>query len=141
MAIASSGIKSILPKNIDMLSGPGCPVCVTPAGVIDCAIELAEGGCIITTFGDMMRVPGSSSSLEKEKDIKTVYSCMETIQIAKKNPKKEVVFVGVGFETTSPTIAATVKIAEKENIKNLSIIPAFKLIPPAIKKILEQKKK
>ncbi|MDD5687807.1 MAG: hydrogenase formation protein HypD [Elusimicrobia bacterium] len=144
MAIASSGIKTILPKNISLLSGPGCPVCVTPTPIIDSAIELAKKGHIIVTFGDMLRVPGSSSSLEKEKsngcDIKIVYSCLDTIEIAKKNPKKEVIFVGVGFETTSPTIAATVKIAKNENIKNFSVIPAFKVIPPAMKVILEQKK-
>lgn len=143
MAIAASGIKSLLPKNINMLSGPGCPVCVTSGGIIDSAIELAKNGCIVATFGDMMRVPGSNSSLEKEKsngcDIRIVYSCLDTPEIARKNSKKEVVFVGVGFETTSPTIAATVKIADKQNLKNFSVIPAFKLIPPAIKKILEQK--
>ena len=144
MAIASSGIKSLLPKNINLISGPGCPVCVTPAGIIDSAIELAKNGCIIVTFGDMLKVPGSISSLEKEKssgrDIRVVYSAGDSIKIAENNPGKEVVFVGVGFETTSPTIAATVKIADKEKIKNFSVIPAFKLIPPAIKIILEQKK-
>ncbi|PIU84093.1 MAG: hydrogenase formation protein HypD [Elusimicrobia bacterium CG06_land_8_20_14_3_00_38_11] len=144
MAIASSGIKSLLPKNINLISGPGCPVCVTPAGIIDSAIELAKNKCIIITFGDMLKVPGSISSLEKEKssgcDIRIIYSASDSIKIAKNNPKKEVVFVGVGFETTSPTIAATVKIADKEKIKNFSVISAFKLIPPALKIILEQKK-
>lgn len=144
MAIASSGIKSLLPKNINLISGPGCPVCVTPAGIIDSAIELAKNGCIIVTFGDMLKVPGSISSLEKEKSngygIKIVYSAGDAIEIAKNNPKKEVVFVGVGFETTAPTIAAAVKIADREKIKNFSVIPAFKLIPPALKIILEQKK-
>jgi hydrogenase expression/formation protein HypD len=143
MSIASCGIKSLLPKNINLVSGPGCPVCVTPAGIIDSAIELAKTGCIITTFGDMIKVPGSKSSLEKEKsngyDIRIVYSASDAVEIARKNPKKEIVFIGIGFETTSPTIAAAIKIAEKENIKNFSIIPAFKLIPPAIEKILEQK--
>ncbi|MBN1384903.1 MAG: hydrogenase formation protein HypD [Elusimicrobia bacterium] len=143
MAIASSGIKSLLPKNINMISGPGCPVCVTPAGIIDSAVELAKNGCIITTFGDMVRVPGSSSSLEKERsnkcDIRIVYSCLDVIEIAQKNPKKEVIFIGVGFETTSPTIAATINIADMQNLKNFSVLPAFKLIPPAIQTILEQK--
>lgn len=144
MAIASSGIKTLLPKNINMISGPGCPVCVTPADTIDTAAELSKGGCIVATFGDMLRVPGSTSSLEKEKsnkcDIRIVYSCLDIIKIARENSKKEVVFIGVGFETTSPTIAATVKIAYNQNLKNLSIIPAFKLIPPAIRTILEQKR-
>ncbi|HAX62142.1 MAG TPA: hydrogenase formation protein HypD [Elusimicrobia bacterium] len=144
MAIASSGIKLLLPKNINLISGPGCPVCVTPAGIIDSAIELAKNGCIITTFGDMLRVPGSISSLEKEKsngrDIRILYSAGDSIKIAKNNLRKEVVFIGVGFETTSPTLAATVKIADKEKIKNFSVLPAFKLIPPALKIILEQKK-
>jgi len=143
MAIASSGIKSLLPKEINLISGPGCPVCVTPVGVIDSAIELSRKGHIITTFGDMIRVPGSNSSLEKEKSkgnsVKIVYSAADALSVAKNNPKKEVVFVGVGFETTSPTIAAAIKMAEKEKIRNFSVIPAFKLIPPAIKKILEQK--
>ncbi|OGS46546.1 MAG: hydrogenase formation protein HypD [Elusimicrobia bacterium RIFOXYD2_FULL_34_15] len=143
MAIAYSGLKSLLPKNINLISGPGCPVCVTPTPIIDSAIELAKKGLIITTFGDMLKVPGSNSSLEKEKsngnDVRMVYSCFDALKIAQKNPKKEVVFVGVGFETTSPTIAATIKTAEKEKTKNFSVIPAFKVIPPALKVILEQK--
>src|SRR3989339_131051 len=126
MAIAYSGLKSLLPKNINLISGPGCPVCVTPTPIIDSAIELAKKGLIITTFGDMLKVPGSNSSLEKEKsngnDVRMVYSCFDALKIAQKNPKKEVVFVGVGFETTSPTIAATIKTAEKEKTKNFSVI-------------------
>lgn len=144
MAIASSGIKTLLPKNINMISGPGCPVCVTPADIIDSAVEIARIGGIITTFGDMVRVPGSDSSLEKERagkcDIRVVYSCLDAIRIARENPEKEVVFVGVGFETTSPTIAAAVKSADNQKLKNFSVIPAFKLIPPAIQTILKQKR-
>ncbi|HAM39573.1 MAG: hydrogenase formation protein HypD [Elusimicrobia bacterium RIFOXYC2_FULL_34_12] len=143
MAIASAGLKSVLPKNINLISGPGCPVCVTPTSIIDSAIELAKKDKIITTFGDMLRVPGSNSSLEKEKsfgcDVRIVYSCLDALKIAQNNPKKEIVFIGVGFETTSPTIAVTLRIAKRKKIENFSVIPAFKLIPPALKVLLKQR--
>ncbi len=135
MAIARSGIKSILPENIHLLSGPGCPVCVTPQDVIDYAIGLAQHKeMIITTFGDMVRVPGTESSLESFNP-RIIYSPLDVLDIAQENPEKDVVFIGVGFETTSPTVAATIIKAEQSGIKNFFILPAFKLIPPALRYI------
>ena len=144
VSISKNGIRSLLPKNIRLISGPGCPVCVTPQGEIDAAIELSKKpGVIITTFGDMLRVPGAKSSLEKEKakgaDIRIVYSPMDCLEMARKEPEKEIVFIGVGFETTSPTIAATVIKAKEQKINNFSVVPAFKLIPPALKAITDAK--
>jgi len=141
MSIARSGIKKLLPKNIRLLSGPGCPVCVTPNSGIDKAIAYAKmENTIITTFGDMMRVPGSSSSLAREKslggDVKIVYSASDALSIAQENPAENVIFLGVGFETTSPTIAASIKDAALKKIDNYSVLPMFKLIPPAIRAIL-----
>lgn len=132
MAIARSGIRRMLPENLKLLSGPGCPVCVTPQEVIDWTIELAKRKeVIITTFGDMVRVPGTEESLEIYHPV-VVYSARDSLNIARQNPKKDVVFIGVGFETTSPTVAATILEADEKNIKNFYIIPAFKLIPPAL---------
>lgn len=135
MAIARSGIRQMLPENINLISGPGCPVCVTPNSTIDYSIELARrDNVIITTFGDMMRVPGSYSSLAKERakksNIKIVTSTIDALEIARQNPHKKVVFIGVGFETTAPTIAASILIAEKENIKNYFVLSAHKVMPP-----------
>lgn len=132
MAIARAGIKKMMPEYIKLLSGPGCPVCVTPQNIIDWTIELArQKNVIITTFGDMVRVPGSQGSLEIYHP-KIVYSPRDALTIAQDNPRKDVVFIGVGFETTSPTVAATILEARKKNIKNFYIVPAFKLIPPAL---------
>ncbi len=137
VAISKNGLRSLLPPNIRLISGPGCPVCVTPQSEIDASIELARRPkTIITSFGDMIRVPGTRTSLEKEKaegsDVRVVYSPLDCLDIAKKEPEKEVVFIGVGFETTSPAIAATVLKAKEEKAHNFSVIPAFKLIPPAL---------
>ncbi len=142
MSIFRSGIRSILPKNISLLSGPGCPVCVTAQGEIDAFIELSRtNDVIITTFGDLMRVPGSNSSLQKEhaegRDIRIVYSSLDALDIAKQNPDKQVVFLGVGFETTTPTIAATIYTAKQMNIENYSFISAHKLVPPALVALME----
>ncbi|MCX7995236.1 MAG: hydrogenase formation protein HypD [candidate division WOR-3 bacterium] len=132
MAVARSGIRNLLPENIRLLSGPGCPVCVTPQEIIDWTIELAsQKDVIITTFGDMVRVPGTKESLEAHHPV-IVYSARDVLGIAQNNSQKSVVFVGVGFETTSPTIAATILEAKEKNIKNFFVIPAFKLIPPAL---------
>ncbi len=137
MAISSSGIRRMVPHGLKLLSGPGCPVCVTPAEDIDWIIELTKiPGVILTTFGDMIKVPGSHSSLEGEMaqgaEVKVVYSPLDALQIAERNPEKKVCFVGVGFETTSPTVAATILLAREKGVKNLLIYPAFKLIPPAM---------
>jgi len=145
MAISRSGIRDILPEKIKLISGPGCPVCVTSSGDIDGMIELADKkDVIITTFGDMLRVPGSNkNSLEKKKsdgaDIRIVYSPMESLAVALSNPQKKVVFLSVGFETTIPPIAGTVLEAEKQGIDNFMIFPANKLIPPAMELLIEDK--
>jgi hydrogenase expression/formation protein HypD len=142
VAIFRYGIRELIPNNIRLLSGPGCPVCVTPNSSIDQFIRLSRmPGVIATVFGDMMRVPGSVSSLEMEKarggDVRVVYSSLDVLKIARENPDKQVVFFAVGFETTAPTIAATLLTAASERIQNFFILPANKLIPPAIKAVLD----
>jgi len=141
VSILKHGIRQLLPSNIEMLSGPGCPVCVTPVGDIDKSIALArKPETIITTFGDMIRVPGSSSSLQKEKaegaDVRIVYSARDAIEIARLNPLKKVVFVGVGFETTAPTVAASVMQAMNEGLNNYYILSLHKLCPPVMTALL-----
>lgn len=138
------GLDALLPKNIRLISGPGCPVCVSTQGYIDTAIQLAKNeDVVIATFGDMLRVPGSVSSLEKEKanfgNVRVVYSPLEAITIAKRNPDKKIVFLSVGFETTAPTIALTILNAKKEKLKNIFFLSALKLIPPAMKYLLSDK--
>ncbi len=144
MSIFRHGIRSVLPSNISLLSGPGCPVCVTAQQDIDAFVEFARvENIIVTTFGDLMKVPGSGSSLAKEKalgaDVKIVYSMFDAIQIAKNNPDKEVVFCGVGFETTIPTIAAGILSARNERVNNFSVYSANKLTPPALAALMETK--
>lgn len=142
VAILKHGIRQLLPSNIEMLSGPGCPVCVTDNADIDKAIALARNpGVILTTFGDMLRVPGSRSSLQKAKadgaDVRIVYSATDALQAARDNPGKQVVFLGIGFETTAPTIAASILQAEQEQIENYYVISLHKLCPPVIKALLD----
>jgi len=137
VAISRAGLRSLMPGGLKLLSGPGCPVCVTPLAEIDRAIAASRlPNVILTTFGDMMRVPGSESTLEKEKaegaDVRILYGPLQAIEIAEENPDREVVFVGVGFETTSPTIAATVVEAKRRGIENLSVFPFFKTVPRAL---------
>lgn len=137
VAIAKSGLKELLPEHIRLVSGPGCPVCVTPQDYIDKAIWLSkQKGVIITTFGDLIRVPGTYESLSLAKaqgaDIRVVYSPANSIEIARENPSKIVVFLAVGFETTVPTIAATLEMAISEKVDNLFIFSAHKLVPPAL---------
>jgi hydrogenase expression/formation protein HypD len=141
VAIARSGIREILPENIRLISGPGCPVCVTPQDYIDRAIYLSrQRDIIITTFGDLVRVPGTESSLEKERaagaDVRVLYSTAQSIDIAKQNPSKKVVFLAVGFETTIPTISGTLEMALREGITNLYILCAHKLVPPALEALV-----
>ncbi|MCJ7593640.1 MAG: hydrogenase formation protein HypD [Desulfobacterales bacterium] len=143
MAIFRNGIREILPETISLLSGPGCPVCVTSQSEIDSFIELSRvDDVIVTTFGDLMRVPGRDSSLQREradgKDIRVVYSSSDAIDIAGKNPLKKVVFLGVGFETTAPTIAASILSARKMGVQNFSVFCAHKLIPPALEALLKR---
>ncbi len=138
MSIARFGIQEVLPKNIRLISGPGCPVCVTPNHYIDHAVSLCRrDDVIVTTFGDMMKVPGSSSSLEREHieghDIRVVGSTLEALTIAEKNSEKNVVFLGVGFETTVPTVAVSLMQAKSEDLKNYSVLSAHKTMPEAMK--------
>src|SRR5210317_2199818 len=123
VSIFRSGIRSVLPQTISLLSGPGCPVCVTDQNEIDAFIELSRiEDVIITTFGDLMRVPGTHSSLQKERaegrDIRVVYSTFDALEVAQKYPDKQVVFLGVGFETTAPTIAASIQQAARLKVEN-----------------------
>ena len=137
VSIFRSGIRSVLPKTISLLSGPGCPVCVTAQGEIDAFIALARAkDVILTTFGDLMRVPGTVSSLQKERaegrDIRIVYSTTDAVEIAQKNRDKKIVFLGVGFETTAPTIAAAILSAEQLGLDNFFVFSVHKLVPPAL---------
>ena len=142
VAIFKHGIRQLLPENIEMLSGPGCPVCVTASADLDRAIALARlPGVIITSFGDMVRVPGSYSSLQRAKaegaDVRIVYSAQDALAIARDNPGKSVIFIGIGFETTAPTIAASILQAEQERINNYYVLSLHKLCPPIMKAILD----
>jgi hydrogenase expression/formation protein HypD len=140
--IYKHGIEDVLPRNIDLVHGPGCPVCVLPMGRIDDAIAIAKSEDVIfTTFGDMMRVPGSSGSLLDAKaegaDVRFVYSPLDALKIARTNPDKEVVFFAIGFETTAPSTAVTLLRAQAENISNFSVFCNHVTIIPAIKAILD----
>lgn len=141
VAIFKAGIRQLLPVNVELVSGPGCPVCVTPNEYLDQAIAYSrQAEVIIATFGDMLKVPGSSSSLAGEKamgaDIRIVYSPMESLTIAKDNPTKKVIFLAVGFETTAPIAAAVVLMAKEAGIKNFYVLSAHKLVPPALRALL-----
>ena len=140
--IFKHGIEDILPENIEMIHGPGCPVCVLPMGRIDDAIAIAKTeGTIFTTFGDMMRVPGSQGSLLDAKaagaDVRFIYSPLDALKIARQNPKKEVVFFAIGFETTAPSTAVTLLQAKSEDIQNFSVFCNHVTIIPTIKAILD----
>lgn len=141
VSIFRYGLRDVLPPTIRLLSGPGCPVCVTSNENVDQAIALSRmPHVILTTFGDMLKVPGSTSSLAKEKavggDIRIVYSTMDALKLAEENPDKEVVFFGIGFETTAPTVAAAIMAAEERGIKNFSIIGSHKLTPQALRALI-----
>ena len=140
--IFKHGIEDILPENIELIHGPGCPVCVLPMGRIDDAIAIAKTeGTIFTTFGDMMRVPGSQGSLLDAKaagaDVRFIYSPLDALKIARQNPKKEVVFFAIGFETTAPSTAVTLLQAKNEDIQNFSVFCNHVTIIPTIKAILD----
>ena len=142
VAIFKHGIRQVLPRTIEMVSGPGCPVCVTANSDLDKAIALSKiPGVVMATFGDMLKVPGSYSSLQKAKadgaDVRVVYSTMDALEIAQRNPAKSVAFLGIGFETTAPTIAASILEAEEKKIKNYYVLSLHKLCPPVIRAILD----
>jgi len=141
-AVMRYGLRSLLPEQVDLRSGPGCPVCVTANADLDRAIALAQvPDLILTTFGDMIRVPGSSQTLQDAKaagaDVRIVYSTLDALQIARDNPARPVVFLGVGFETTAPTVAAALVQAEAEGLENFSVLSLHKLTPPATRAILD----
>jgi len=137
VAIARNALRDVMPDTITLLSGPGCPVCVTANPDIDMSIEIArQPGVMLTTFGDMMKVPGSYSSLSKEKaaghDVRIVYSTLDALDLAEKNPELHVVFLGVGFETTAPTIASAIQEAERRKLENFSVLCLHKTVPAAL---------
>ncbi len=141
VAIFRAGIRQLLPENVELVSGPGCPVCVTCDEYIDKAIAYArQKNFIVATFGDMLKVPGSQSSLAAAQaegaQIKIVYSPLDCLKLAQENPDKQIIFLAVGFETTAPTAAATVLAAKAHGIKNLFMLSAQKLVPPALKFLL-----
>ncbi|WP_028323512.1 hydrogenase formation protein HypD [Desulfatirhabdium butyrativorans] len=141
VSIFRSGIRSLLPETITLLSGPGCPVCVTAQRDIDACIALAAmPGVMLTTFGDLMRVPGSHGSLRQEKaaghDIRIVYSAMDALELAAENPDRNVVFIGIGFETTAPTVAAAIAVANQRNIRNFLVYSVHKTVPQALEALV-----
>jgi hydrogenase expression/formation protein HypD len=137
MSIYRFGLRDLLPKGLELLSGPGCPVCVTPTRYIDWAVAAVRlPGVVVATFGDMMRVPGSTSSLEDERarggDVRIVYSPLDALGLAQRMSGKTVVFLGIGFETTAPTVAATILEAEKRKVSSFVVLCGHKLVPPAL---------
>lgn len=140
-SLVKNGILNILPKEINMVHGPGCPVCVTPLNLIDKALYLAEEkGVILCSYGDMIRVPGSKRSLLEAKangaDIRIMYSPLEAVKIAQENPTREVVFFAVGFETTAPANALSVVHAQRLGLENYSILASHVLVPPAMEAVI-----
>lgn len=140
-AIMQYGLDQLLPEEITLIHGPGCPVCVTSLEAIEQALQIAaRSDVIFTTFGDMLRVPGNQADLftarSQGADVRVVYSPLDSLKFARENPEKQVVFFAIGFETTAPTIASTILSAEKARIENFSILPANVLVPPAMRAIL-----
>ncbi|MDY6228288.1 MAG: hydrogenase formation protein HypD [Clostridium sp.] len=141
-SISKFGIRNLVESKINLISGPGCPVCVTSEGYIDAAIEIAkESNVILATFGDMMKVKGSKASLiderSKGKDIRILYSPLDSINLAEENKDKEIVFLAVGFETTAPIIALTIKMAKEKKLKNISFLIGIKKMEPILNHILK----
>lgn len=141
MTARRAGIHSLLPEGVRLLSGPGCPVCVTPITYIDHAIALSRlPGVAVASFGDLLRVPGSTSSLEEARaaggDVRLVYSALDALELAHQEPTRLVVFLGVGFETTAPTTAAAVSEAYAQRMRNFTVLSAHRLIPPALQALL-----
>lgn len=139
VALFRHGIRSLLPKNLKLLSGPGCPVCVTDQGYIDTVITLAQRpDCIIATYGDMIRVPGKNTSLERLSlsNVKIVLSSDDAVALAQKNPDKTVIFVAVGFETTTPATAVAIQQAKALGLKNFTVLCGHKLVLPAMRTLL-----
>ncbi len=142
VAIFRTGIRSLLPANLRLVSGPGCPVCVTAQRHIDAALELAgRPGVMLATYGDMLRVPGRSGSLERLRatgaQVQVVNSARTALDVARANPQRPVVFLGVGFETTAPATAATVLEADRDRVENFSVLMCHKLVVPAMQALLD----
>lgn len=140
-SIIRHGIDQLLPPEIELIHGPGCPVCVTPLEMIDKALEIASRpGVVFCSFGDMLRVPGTGRDLFQVRgqggDVRVVYSPLDALRIAEQNPDREVVFFGIGFETTAPPNAMTVHQARKRNIRNFSLLVSHVRVPPAIDAIM-----
>ncbi|MCK6448276.1 MAG: hydrogenase formation protein HypD [Planctomycetes bacterium] len=141
-AIARAGLRRLLPPNVKLISGPGCPVCVTPIEYLDRAVALARRpDVIVCTFGDLVRVPSSVSSLERESaaghDVRIVYSARDAVRIARETPERKVVFLGVGFETTLPTVAAALDEAERDGVDNFLVLVGAKTIEPPLRALVE----
>jgi len=137
MAIARFGLKSLLPPQIRLVSGPGCPVCVTPVGYLDHALALAaDPDHLVATFGDLLRVPGSASSLMEQRahgaDVRVVWSALDAVALAARHPERRVIFLGVGFETTAPTVAAAILQAEQQGLQNFFVLCGHKTMPQAM---------
>ena len=144
MAIARSGLRTVLPPDVRLISGPGCPVCVTPAGAIDMILELSERpGVLIASYGDLLRVPGSTrgdsllSRRARGAMVESVYSPMDAVRIAASRPELEVVFLGVGFETTAPGTAACVLEAAEQKLENFSVLCLLKRTEPALRALID----
>ena len=140
-AIVKFGLDELLPERLTLIHGPGCPVCVTPLEIIDQALVIAaRPGVIFTSFGDMLRVPGSTTDLLSVKagggDVRIVYSPLDAVKLAEQNPGREVVFFGVGFETTAPATALAVHQAAQKGLKNFSLLVSHVLVPPALEALL-----
>lgn len=137
MAVSRSGLRPMLPRNVALLSGPGCPVCVTPVGYVDRAVALARApSTVVATFGDMVRVPGSSRTLERARAeggrVRVVYSALDALDLAAREPGLRVVFLGVGFETTAPGIGWTIREAARRGLANYFVLSGHKVMPPAM---------
>ena len=143
MAIARAGLKRLLPEGVELVSGPGCPVCVTPPELMDAALELSmRPGVTVASYGDMLRVPGSRRGDDlahrraRGGSVELVYSPMDAVELAKKHPEREVVFLGVGFETTAPGTAASALAAREQGVKNYSVFSMLRLVEPALRALI-----
>ena len=141
VAISRGGLRELLPENLRLISGPGCPVCVTSQGYIDAAIGLAQSGRVtVVTFGDMLRVPGTAGSLEKARaagaPVRPVYSVLEALEVARQEPTRPVVFLAVGFETTAPTCAVALQEARADSVTNFFVLDDHKRIVPAMEALI-----
>jgi hydrogenase expression/formation protein HypD len=142
VTIFRNGVRTFIPKQMNLISGPGCPVCVTDQSYIDICLDLAErDDCLIATYGDMIRVPGKSGSLEEHRgrNVKVVFSAEDALLLAKENPGKTIVLLAVGFETTAPATAVVIREAAEQDIENFCMYSGHKLVVPAMRALLNEK--